>query len=49
MMIRSPVVTETWPFLGRGFSFPSGGSYDSQEGFDLTVKHPVKIAQGSEG
>jgi hypothetical protein len=38
MMIRSPVATETWPALGRGFSFPGAGSYDSQKGFDSTVE-----------
>ena len=38
MMIRSPVVTETCPALGGGFSFPAAGSYGSQKGFDFTVK-----------
>jgi hypothetical protein len=37
MMIRSPMVTETWPALGSGFSFPGAGSYGSQERFDFTV------------
>jgi hypothetical protein len=38
MMIRSPVVTETWEYLGGGFTFPGAGSYDSQKGFDFTVE-----------
>jgi hypothetical protein len=38
MMIRSPIVTETRKDLGRGFSFPGTGSYDSQKGFDCTVE-----------
>ena len=37
MMIRSPVVTETWPDRGEGFLFPGVGSYNSQTGFDVTV------------
>ena len=31
-MMRSPVVTETWHLLGRGFSFPGAGSYNSKRG-----------------
>jgi hypothetical protein len=38
MMIRLAVVTETGAALGRGFSFPGAGSYDSQKGFDFTVE-----------
>ena len=38
MMIRSAVVTETRMPLGRGFSFPGAGSYDSQKGNDFTVE-----------
>jgi hypothetical protein len=37
-MIRSSVVTETCEALGRGFSFPDVGSYDSQRGCDLTIE-----------
>ncbi len=48
-MIRSPVVTETWPHLGGGLLSPGAGSYDSQRGFDITAEYLVKMAQGSEG
>jgi hypothetical protein len=37
MMIRSPVVTKTWPVLGEGSSSPGVGSYESQTGFEFTV------------
>jgi hypothetical protein len=49
MMIRSPVVTETWPDLGRGFSFPGAGSYDSQKGFDLTIGKSGQNGSGKRG
>jgi hypothetical protein len=48
MMIRSPVVTETWPALGRGFSFPGAGSYDSQKGCEFTVEKSVRMVQRRE-
>jgi hypothetical protein len=43
MMIRWPVVTETCPALGGGFSFPGGGSYDSQKGLEFTVEQYSQI------
>ena len=49
MMIRSPVVTETLPALGRGFSFPGAGSYDSQKGFDFTVEKSGQNSSGKQG
>jgi hypothetical protein len=49
MMIRSPVVTKTCPALGAGFSFPSAGSYDSQEGFDFTVEKSGQIGSRKRG
>jgi hypothetical protein len=49
MMIRSPVVTETWPALGRGFSSPGAGSYDSQKGFDFTVESSGQNGSGKRG
>jgi hypothetical protein len=49
MMIRSPVVTETWLALGRGFSFPGAGPYDSQNGFDFTVEKSGQNGSGKRG
>ena len=49
MMIRSPVVTETWESLGGGFIFPGAGSYDSQKGFDFTVEKYGQNGPGKRG
>jgi hypothetical protein len=49
MMIRSPVVTETWESLGGGFTFPGAGSYDSQKGFDFTVEKYGQNGPGKRG
>ena len=49
MMIRCPVVTEMGAALGRGFFFPDMGSYDSQKGFDFTVKKSGQNGSGRRG
>jgi len=49
MVMRSPVVTETCLSLGRGFSFPGAGSYDSQKGFDFTVEKSGQNGSGKRG
>jgi hypothetical protein len=49
MMIWSPAAIETWLALGRGFSSPGAGSYDSQKGFDFTVEKSGQNGSGKRG
>ena len=50
MMIRSPWVTDAWPVLQGGFSFPGAGAHMTpKKGSILLRKYRVKMALNSNG